>query len=409
MATDEHNDLSDYTIHLRRALQYCEREQDVLVELKQTLRGLKTIERAVEVRNASLEWFRREHLPSKTIPLVHVDDICASEFRRKFHRGNLPCRIRGLDGHQFAALSTQWRAGDGAINRDWFCNVVGDDTTVPVRQQTTGAIDQDGRAEECKTLEYSMRQWADCEPGPHLYLKDWHLVKHLQERGICETLYEVPEFFQRDLLNGFLTRVTGGDYKFVYWGPAGSRTAIHSDVLNSFSWSYNVVGEKKWTFYPPDEDISIEVYQQAGECMFVPSGWKHEVANVVETLSINHNWATSANIDQLVDCVIAEMKAVEGECREWGITGFEAREAMLRGCAGLDLSGCFFLLLSSLLDLDCTTDTVDLEVDAALLKGALELLMRDAEHSELQNRLSAVLASEDLAQQALGIAKDLLS
>ena len=70
------------------------------------------------------------------------------------------------------------------------------------------------------------------------YLKDWHLQSHLREQSTETTapLYRVPPHFQYDLLNAFLTKFTkNGDYMFTYWGPAGSRTRLHSDVLNSFS------------------------------------------------------------------------------------------------------------------------------------------------------------------------------
>jgi hypothetical protein len=35
------------------------------------------------------------------------------------------------------------------------------------------------------------------------------------------------------------------DYRFVYLGPAGSWTPLHSDVLRSHSWSANVAGRKR--------------------------------------------------------------------------------------------------------------------------------------------------------------------
>lgn len=416
--------MSDHTTQLRQELHYCgviSRDESVIHYMESlhsnTHRLTQPIDDATEtiaigdVRKMSLDWFRRVHIPSKTIPQVHVDEISPIEFRQKFQKGNIPCLLRGLNDHQFAAISSIWKASNDKINRDWFINMLGNDAPVPVRQQSTGAIDFEGRAEECHTVQYTIKQWVEAQPEPCMYLKDWHLVKYLQDRCICETLYDVPEFFQRDLLNDFLTRVTGGDYKFVYWGPAGSQTPIHSDVLNSFSWSYNVVGTKKWVIYPPNEDVSIVVYQKSGECMFVPSGWRHEVTNLVETLSINHNWVTSANIDQLISCVLMEMKAVERECNEWGIpvNDFEARESMLRGCAGLNVSSCFFLLLSSLLELvRKETTSVDFETDAAVLKGTLRSLMQSDEHIRLRHRLSAVLASDELAEKALKLAEDFI-
>lgn len=86
------------------------------------------------------------------------------------------------------------------------------------------------------------------------------------------------------------------------------RTPFHADVFLSYSWSVNVCGEKKWILLPPGEeeklkdkfgnlpyDISfleesnnnvsdvryLSVIQKAGEAIFVPSGWHHQVWNLV--------------------------------------------------------------------------------------------------------------------------------
>ena len=94
--------------------------------------------------------------------------------------------------------------------------------------------------------------------------------------------------------------VIPNDHRFVYVGPAGSRTALHADVFFSFSWSANVCGSKRWWLLPAADrrlvsdaatqplarDIltlpaaaarAIEVEQGAGELLFVPSGWYHQV------------------------------------------------------------------------------------------------------------------------------------
>lgn len=414
MTRDEPNVALDHTAQMRRELEYCQSVKRVAsTKLRNVSRRSITIDQSIsDVRKKSLDWFRAAHLPANTIPQIHVDDISPSEFRRKFHQGNLPCKLLGLNCREFAELSTKWVSSDGTINRDWFLDIVGGDTMVPVRKQSSGTMDDEGRTEECETVKCSMRMWTNSKPEPHLYLKDWHLVKHLQDRGIVQPLYDVPDYFQRDILNMFLARVTGGDYKFVYWGPAGSHTPMHSDVLNSFSWSYNVVGSKKWVFYPPGEGVSVVVHQEAGECIFVPSGWKHEVINVVETLSINHNWVTSANADRLVESLITDAQAVEQECHKWGMSvhDLEARESMLRGCAGLDIASCFFLLVSSLLDLESFTSVTDcVDVDSALLLRALQSLLKKDDSMQLKSRLSSALASDALAMEAVGIAQALLS
>lgn len=107
----------------------------------------------------------------------------------------------------------------------------------------------------------------------------------------------------------------GGDTTF---------TALHADVYRSYSWSSNICGIKKWTFFPPgQEDLlkdklgnlvydirvvdktefplfhtakRIVVYQKDGETIFVPSGWFHQVENIGAAISINQNWANACNL-----------------------------------------------------------------------------------------------------------------
>lgn len=434
------------------------------------------------------------------------------QFKQKYCVKNIPCLIRGLEQTHFKDISSQWRrssivnnhnlppqfdmnseAARGAIssafnsnvatstnaqivvNTEWFSTFVGDDSVVPVRinnnQPGRGSnLDDDGRAQECETVEMKLSEWIDeCrgrveqfhsggrsgEEGPRHYLKDWHLVNFLSQR--IESLpswplYTTPSFFQRDLLNDFLRLYTdGGDYKFVYWGPSGSTTTLHSDVLHSFSWSYNVVGMKKWIFHVPelpginDNDgrgepyISkkFEVIQNTGETIFVPATWKHEVVNLVETISINHNWITAANVDLSWQCLLTEISSIETELQSWGhipCHDFAARENMLRGCIGLDVTSFFFMvlvelirLLSSLYGDDCD-ESVGEEVDSSkgclsdlaytifrlrnmlciIMEKSLKIMDGGDCDVRLEDRLSSVLESQELAQEALSCASNVV-
>lgn len=47
------------------------------------------------------------------------------------------------------------------------------------------------------------------------------------------------------------------DHRFVYMGPRGSWTALHADVLRSFSWSFNVCGRKRWLLFPPQQVVPL--------------------------------------------------------------------------------------------------------------------------------------------------------
>lgn len=97
------------------------------------------------------------------------------------------------------------------------------------------------------------------------------------------------------------------------------RTPLHADVFTSYSWSANIVGRKKWLLFPPREEEHLrdrhgqlaydvlseelndctkykmydgerlrclDVIQEAGEIMFVPSGWHHQVWNLVNSCGI---------------------------------------------------------------------------------------------------------------------------
>ena len=483
-------------------------------------------------------------------PVSASSTMGPDEFRRTFQNGNIPCLIRGLDKTPyFSSVCAKWRTpptrkstenADAAtrhaatintVNRQWFLETVGKDTKVPVRYQvsscsTTGAdLDDDGRAQECETKEMALHEWiglldegklSDASPlvtssssdvcaNPSVrgdfYLKDWHLQSNLRqsteqvstEKNLVVLgldgypIYQVPPYFQYDLLNAFLTKFTdSGDYMFTYvclcsccsrhcrstnltnsfldylfsqWGPKGSRTTRHSDVMNSFSWSFNVAGSKEWTFYPPSPMVELPsqhgiaavrcqsdplvLVQTTGETIFVPCGWQHEVRNLEETLSINHNWITTSNFDQTWRCMEIEMLAIEGELRSWGMSSdcWEARESMLRGCLGLDITAYFFMLMTRLLEIiivhlsenggdSCLTATEmptgppeeysgwQHHFDLVRLTGGLSILLESSKGSRtqadsnttmeligLEERLAAVLGSRKDAVDAVEMAR----
>lgn len=414
---------------------------------------------------------RRLHETSE-LDVLHVDNngwhrdgdkssipLTSSDFKREYCLRNVPCIIRGFDELEFKDISLKWRKSDttstdatlgnkSRINTAWFERCVGEDTMVPVRIDGKNELDEDGRAEECETIMMSLKDWIQQsnEGGEEVsreYLKDWHLVQLLQSRKADDEdvsralpLYKTPEYFERDLLNNFLAKYSdGGDYKFVYWGPSGSITRLHSDVLHSFSWSYNVTGSKKWTFYIPntnsesgssDEnaDRSFDVIQNKGETIFVSSQIKHEVVNLVETLSINHNWITSANIDNTWQCICSEINAIEREIKEWEVIpedDFEARENMLRGCIGLDVTTFFFMILVEVSELFVQVfSDIDekFEIDnqimhdhAVSICNLVKVLgeVSTSEEAKTAQRLQAVLGSTSKANQAGSLAAFVLS
>jgi hypothetical protein len=87
-----------------------------------------------------------------------------------------------------------------------------------------------------------------------LYTKDWHFVRDYPDTPI----YTLPFIFGEDWINEWWDDFSRkDDYRFVYMGPKDSWTPLHSDVYQSYSWSYNVCGRKHWTFFPPDQQPYI--------------------------------------------------------------------------------------------------------------------------------------------------------
>lgn len=455
---DDEIDLPEFSISMRAALQRC-------IDLSESLASMAAgkdyvlhvdarIKQKADTLNTTRKeryfefWKKLDGLSQKDrgtmmTPILVANEISSHHFREQFHCQNLPCLIQldvstpGAETQPFDYVNKNWRSDNRQeINRDWFIENVGALTQVPLRFSTTEAsLDSEGRATECETRHVSMSEWVemssnrDGAKGPFYYLKDWHLVSLLNENGgklrQSDPLYTCPDIFQVDLLNPFFSTFTNGDYKFCYWGPEGSKTLRHADVLHSFSWSYNVHGTKRWTFFSNDShDRQFTVIQKAGQAMFVPCTWQHEVENMEETISINHNWITVANIDKTWECLLSEMKEIENELERWGITEetesyIESCESMLRGCVGLNVTAFFAMTLLRLLEVlveaasthttkrragsSIGSRTDGLSFDCYRLLTMVELIMGN-KYVQLEQRIKAVTMSTVLAKESLRVA-----
>ncbi|KAF0697467.1 Aste57867_11851 [Aphanomyces stellatus] len=189
------------------------------------------------------------------------------------------------------------------------------------------------------------------------YMKDWHFTRDFPTAA----MYTTPLYFQDDWLNWWWGRkCDNDDYRFVYFGPGGSFTPLHHDVLESYSWSINIVGQKEWLLYPPSQTPKlldrfgrtsardattanatqfpgvasarhVTIVQDVGTALFVPSGWYHQVRNLGETLSINHNWFNAYTLRRIWAFLQRELQAVEREiahCRD----GFDSDDEWTNHC-----------------------------------------------------------------------------
>ncbi|UMM22542.1 hypothetical protein L5515_003702 [Caenorhabditis briggsae] len=193
-----------------------------------------------------------------------------------------------------------------------------------------------GTSYELTTLTEFLENMGD----PNVYLKDWHF-----QNEFGTSMYTPNPFFSRDFVNCETWTSNndenpfGDDYRFVYIGAAGSWTKFHADVVCSYSWSANICGRKKWFMMSPGseevfkssstdsgyvEDIReyqelfeqanvITFIQEPGEIVFVPSNWYHQVHNLEDTISINHNWMNSTNLGLVRDFLSKREEDVRNE------------------------------------------------------------------------------------------------
>lgn len=94
---------------------------------------------------------------------------------------------------------------------------------------------------------------------------------------------------------------------------------------------------------------SFELIQRAGQTVFVPSGWHHQVWNLEDTISINHNWFNGCNIHCIWMAICEKFNAVLHEiddCKD--MENFEQHcQLMLKSDFGVDFQ-MFLEILQSI-------------------------------------------------------------
>ena len=198
---------------------------------------------------------------------------------------------------------------------------------------------------------------AEAEPP---YLFDWSLPQHCADE-LLRGGFRVPRYFANDLLQrlepGSLYRDA---WPSLFVGPAGSRCSVHVDTFGSHFWMLLFEGEKRWTIFPPDaapllrpsyahghdpifgadvhgaaaDDDELlrraprwEGVLKAGECLFVPAGCPHAVANLTKTSAISANFVLPDNLElarqelRVAACACPEARRVAAQLDD---PGFDA-------------------------------------------------------------------------------------
>ncbi|KDP31061.1 hypothetical protein JCGZ_11437 [Jatropha curcas] len=285
------------------------------------------------------------------IEKVNGKELSYNEFIERYLAKNQPVVLTGLMDDWRAC--EDWVTADGFPNLQFFSTLFGK-SKVQVADCGTREFTDQKRVE--MTVSEFIDNWVEGNASHDvdnekslLYLKDWHFVKEYPEY----VAYRTPIYFSDDWLNLYLdhhcihkdpvtyqdnNEICCSDYRFVYMGAKGSWTPLHADVFRSYSWSANVCGKKKWLFLSPPQchlifdrnlkntvynifdDVSetifpgfkkaiwLECIQDCNEIIFVPSGWYHQVHNLEDTVSINHNWFNAYNLCWVWDLLWKDYK-----------------------------------------------------------------------------------------------------
>ncbi|XP_029309096.1 2-oxoglutarate and iron-dependent oxygenase JMJD4 isoform X2 [Cottoperca gobio] len=296
----------------------------------------------IKVPRQSYEQFWSSHF------VDYIDrELSYSKFFKKYLLPNHPCMFSRRFTEDWKCRK-QWVSEEGKPDFQKLLQEF-DETPVPVAN--CNAKEYNANPKQVMSFKDFIHYWKEYIQNGHsspkgcLYLKDWHMSRDLPEHNV----YTTPVFFSSDWLNEYWDTLEVDDYRFVYMGPKGSWTPFHADVFRSYSWSANICGRKKWLLYPPGQeeflrdthgnlpyDVTsaelrdrglfphseeacqpLEIIQEAGEIIFVPSGWHHQVYNLEDTISINHNWLNGCNVDIMWQFLQNELSSVQKEIDEW--------------------------------------------------------------------------------------------
>ncbi|KAM3679875.1 2-oxoglutarate and iron-dependent oxygenase JMJD4 [Ammospiza maritima maritima] len=298
-----------------------------------------------------------------------VDSFTYSDFFRDYLIPNHPCIFSAKFTEDWGSRKN-WVTWDGKPNFEHLLQKFGE-AVVPVANCDVKEYNSNPK-EQLPFKEY-VQYWREYIGNGHrsprgcLYLKDWHLSRAFPEQDV----YTTPVYFSSDWLNEYWDAVAVDDFRFVYMGPKGSWTPFHADVFRSYSWSANVCGRKKWLLYPAGQeeflkdrhgnlpfDVTapalrdkriyprysrsqppLEILQEAGEIVFIPSGWHHQVHNLEDTISINHNWVNGCNVAVMWSFLQDELAAVQREISQWKdpMDDWHLQcQLIMKSCTGID-------------------------------------------------------------------------
>ncbi|KAL3212057.1 hypothetical protein MRX96_008308 [Rhipicephalus microplus] len=294
-------------------------------------------------------------------------DISYCEFFLQYATSNTPCILSPQHTSDWRSRR-EWVDSSGRPKLGFLKSSFGS-ATVPVSDCSVKQYDSPSCCE--MTFSEYVDYWQtlidsghDYSAKPCLYLKDWHFTRDFPTYGP----YTTPKYFTSDWLNEYWDLKTDvkDDFRFVYMGPKGSWTPLHTDVFKSFSWSANICGRKLWYLFPPREGqvnngkrnklpfevdtLLKESVKDAEEAQSLLKQERNAPYLKDDTISINHNFLNACNVKTVMINLMAALVDVQEEIAAFQDTdGFQEHcQAMLRAHFGMNVAD-FCAMLEAIL------------------------------------------------------------
>ncbi|KAF9924015.1 hypothetical protein FBU30_005945 [Linnemannia zychae] len=247
------------------------------------------------------------HSSHRTFALENYDDLDIETFNRRYRYPNRPLMIQNSGVEQWPAWE-QWTLE--ALSARY--------GEMPFRVSNIES-DTEPSFNMCfQDFLHYIRYNNDTDP---LYLFDPYFADNVPEMDIA---YKIPKYFEFDFFS-LLKDDIRPPYRWILVGPQRTGAPWHVDPSGTSAWNTLLSGHKRWALYPPHtippghdpmspvrktsvswyldvyphlppESLPLEIVQNPGQTIYVPSGWWHMVINMDDTVAVTHNFADEANL-----------------------------------------------------------------------------------------------------------------
>ncbi|KAF9906225.1 hypothetical protein EC991_000852 [Linnemannia zychae] len=262
---------------------------------------------------------RGHHSSHRSFALENYDVLDIETFNRRYRYPNRPLMIQHSGVEQWPAWE-QWTL-------DALASKYGE---TQFRVSNIESDEEPSFGMYFKDFLHYIRFNSDTDP---LYLFDPYFAEAGPE---MDSAYKVPKYFEFDYFS-LLEGDARPPFRWLLVGPQRTGAPWHVDPSGTSAWNTLLSGHKRWALYPPHtippghdptsserktsvswyldvypylppESLPLEIVQNPGQTIYVPSGWWHMVINMDDTVAVTHNFADEANLLQVKRSLLSDDK-----------------------------------------------------------------------------------------------------